>query len=36
MIDYDEIYNMPAWQIVKWITGAIVLAGIVAGIYFNL
>lgn len=34
MIDYDEIFDWKIWQIFKWITGTIILGGIIIGIYY--
>lgn len=35
MIDWDEVFGWQIWQVCKWITGALILSGIVEGIYLS-
>ena len=35
MIDWDEVYNWSVWQYGKWVTGALILTGIILGIFLS-
>ena len=35
MIDWDEVFKMKVWQYFKWITGSLILAFIILGIYYS-